>query len=267
MIRKQSENIIWYGWSLLENRNIQAGVTCRRTADGGDFNLALHTPGPKETVLKNRKDFARALGRREEDLTAAEQVHGRSVRVLTGEDRGRGAFSRESALQDTDALVLTDPALLGVIFTADCLPVILFDPHRRIGGVIHAGWKGAAAGIVTAALEKIRGETGSPAGEILAVTGPAIGSCCYQVDRPVFDAMTGRFPETGDAFIPDGPDHWRFSLEEAVRRQLLTRGVREEHIETAGICTCCSGEFFSWRGDGPDTGRMATFLTIGKEQT
>ncbi len=74
--------------------------------------------------------------------------------------------------------------------------------------------------------------------------------------------MTENYPETREAFTPDGRDHWRFSLEEAARRQLIQAGIKPDHIETAGLCTCCHRDFFSWRGDGSDTGRIGTFLSL-----
>ena len=169
---------------------------------------------------------------------------------------------QQTALESTDALILTEPELVGVIFTADCLPVILYDTKHNIGAVIHAGWKGMAGGIIPGTLKRMRDELDCSEADTIAVTGPGIRSCCYQVDTPVFRKMTENYPETLDAFTPDGQDHWRFSLEDAAKAQLITSGVSPLKIETAGLCTCCHEDFYSWRGDGPGTGRIGTFLSV-----
>ena len=254
MKKRSGNGIQWYAWNLLEQEGLTAGITCRQDTNGEDFNLALHVPCNINRTLENRRTLTDALRLPFESFTSGEQVHSLNSRILSE--------TQTESLPDTDALILTRPGILGVIFTADCLPVILYDRKNRTGSVIHAGWKGTAGGIVPLTLERMIRELGSRPEDILAVSGPAIGFCCYQVDRPVYDAMVSGWPETENAFTPDEKDHWRLSLETAVKSQLIRAGVKAYKIETAGICTCCHKDFYSWRGDGPKTGRMATFLSL-----
>lgn len=250
------EGICWYSWELLDSYGITAGTSCRETVEGENFNLALHTPDIKERVIRNRKKLTDALTLPSDSFTAGEQVHSCNSRILGSEKIKEG----EGCLKETDALILTDSALLGVIFTADCLPVILYDLKKETGAVIHAGWKGAAGGIVPLSIKKMERELGCSPAQMLAVGGPAIGPCCYQVDRPVFERLTKAYPETSDAFSPDGTKHWRLSLEEAVKLQMISAGICPDRIEMSGLCTSCHKDFFSWRRDGSKTGRIATFL-------
>ena len=166
----------------------------------------------KESILQNRRDLCVLLNLDKQAFTAGEQVHSCNSRILNN--------LPVEPLDETDALLVTAPGILAVIFTADCLPVILYDPAGKRGAVIHAGWKGMARGIIPSVLSRMVEELGSRKEDILAVTGPAIGSCCYQIDTPVFRIMTENFPETKNAFTPDGRNHWRLSLEKAAVQQL-----------------------------------------------
>ncbi|OQY34055.1 MAG: hypothetical protein B6241_06120 [Spirochaetaceae bacterium 4572_59] len=67
--------------------------------------------------------------------------------------------------------------------------------------------------------------------------------------------------------MPVGEGHWRLSLEESGRLQLINAGIHPDRIEISGLCTNCHSDFFSWRGDGRKTGRMATFLRTASRQT
>ncbi len=262
MIKKEKNGLTWYTWELAEKYGITAGTTCRSNRAGRPFNLALHTPGESDTVLGNRKYLMEALEREADAFTAGEQIHGIGSRIVLEKDRGRGAFEQKECFPGTDALITRESSLVPVIFTADCLPVVLYDTQKKAAAVIHAGWRGCAGGIVPATLSRMIHELDCKTENILGLCGPAIGACCYQIDTPVFRGITESWPETEKAFEPDGTDHWRFSLEDAVEGQLIQAGVKAEHVEKAGLCTCCHPDFFSWRGDGPETGRMGTFARL-----
>lgn len=257
MIRSEKNNFIIYRWPSLDRLGVNAF-----TAAG--LNTALHAPGtePREEILHHRALLSDAAGVAPESWVCGRQVHSSHGAVIRSSHRGRGAAAEEDALARTDALILSEPGLNGMIFTADCLPLVLYDTKRKIGALIHAGWRGAAAGIVIRVLDTMRDELGCHRKNILAAAGPAINACCYQVDRPVYTALTENFPETRGAFTPDGKDHWRFSLEQAVFYQLGAQGISEEQCEGSGLCSGCEEDLFSWRREGSETGRMATCLCL-----
>jgi len=244
-------------WESLNQYGIKAGSVT-------GINTALHAPSGvnREEILKNRKAFSEELGVDSSLWTCADQVHGCKSAVITQKERGRGAFSSSSALKQTDALILSEKGLGALIFTADCLPLVLVDFHRRIGAVIHAGWRGIAGGIIPSVLLRMCSELNCRIENILAAAGPAVDSCCYQIDRPVFEAITKAFPETEDAFTPDGLEHWRLSLEKAVFLQLTSRGISPDRIEGSGHCTACNKNLSSWRREGASSGRIGTFLVL-----
>lgn len=257
MIRREKEDIVLYTWPSLDRLGINAFTSA-------GLNTALHAAGnaSQNEIIHNRATLSHAAGLNPEEWICVNQVHSANSYSARTADIGRGALSARDAIQDTDALILTEPGLKGMIFTADCLPLILYDKKQNIGALIHAGWRGASSGIVPITLEKMIKKLGSEVEDILAAAGPAIDSCCYQVDLPVYKAMTETYPETEGAFAPDGTDHWRFSLENAAFRQLYAMGIEEEQCESSGLCSCCNKELSSWRREGAGAGRMASCLCL-----
>ncbi len=181
-------------------------------------------------------------------LASAKQIH--SARCLYAPAPGR--------LAEADALVTDRPGLLLGVRTADCLPLLVADPEHRAVAAIHAGWRGLVAGILAEALRRMAERFGSRPEALLVAVGPAIGPCCYEVGPEVAAQFRELFPERKDL-----SGRTRLDLAEAARRQLCALGVGEERLAVAGICTRCRAEeFYSWRRDGPRTGRMLSVIGI-----
>jgi YfiH family protein len=176
-----------------------------------------------------------------------QQEHGNAVHVIESGERPRTG----------DGLVLKEKGVIGVIRTADCLPVILYEPDRMIVAVVHAGWRGTAKRIVQRAVQAMVGAGGIPS-KMGALIGPGIGPCCYNVGRDVEKAF-------GDAgFAPDifvQKEGTTFlDLRKANRDMLQRQGIRE--IAEVNLCTSCSPDlFFSARRDG-NQGRQINFVQL-----
>jgi YfiH family protein len=144
--------------------------------------------------------------------------------------------------------------LVGVV-TADCVPVLLLDARRELVAAVHAGWRGAAAGILEASLERLRSVG---AGDVEAAVGPAAGGCCYQVGEEVRAAFRERSGDvTAAAWAADGA-RWRLDLRGAVRALLVTAGVAQ--VTVLGPCTVCGPGHHSYRRDGDRAGRQLSFI-------
>jgi YfiH family protein len=255
VIRSDKSGFILNSWPSLDRLGLKAGTVSGK-------NMAFHAPrgvNPEE-IRENRRQLSRELDLDPEQWICADQVHSCSSVLVEMKDRGYGALTASSAIPLTDALILGEAKLQGMIFTADCLPLILYDREKQIAALVHAGWKGTAGGIAPLVLERMCSELGCRKEEILAVAGPAIQDCCYQIDRPVYEGLTRPYPETRGAFSPDGPDHWRLSLEKAVFYQLQACGLKEDQLEGSSLCSCCEKDLFSWRREGRESRRMATFI-------
>jgi YfiH family protein len=176
------------------------------------------------------------------------QVHG--TRVVTVE--------ADAERPEADGLVSASHATRVGIVTADCAPVLLLATRRRVVAAVHAGWRGAAAGIVDEALAHLRRAFDVEPGEVEAALGPAIGACCYEVGPEVRAAFMERSGDTTtSAWRPVG-DRWMLDLRDAVDSLLRRAGVRE--IATIGPCTRCSSDYCSYRRDGAGCGRQVSFI-------
>jgi YfiH family protein len=180
-------------------------------------------------------------------LALPRQVHG---------SRALSAVSA-AARPEADALATATPGLLVGVVTADCMPVLLADRRRRVAAAVHAGWRGAAAGVLEAAVEHLSAAFGAPAGELDAVIGPAIAGCCYEVGAEVLDAFRARAGDTtAPAWTRRGGRH-HLDLRSAARCLLEAAGVRS--VAVLGPCTACGAGYHSYRRDGARAGRQVSF--------
>jgi YfiH family protein len=253
--------------NLDDHRDI---TCCTTTRLGGvssgvfaSLNLGLRSGDDPAAVRDNRAQLSLITNAFPDLLTFAKQVHGNNVAVVTGSEIGSGATETDTAIPATDALVTNIPDVPLVVLVADCCPIGLYDPVRRVVAMVHAGWRGTAAGIAAAAVVKMTEEFGSDPADLCAGIGPCIGVCCYEVGKEVYERFQQAFPEIVDeVFIAhDG----RFRLDLALSNQsiLETAGVAKNNIETAALCTSCNTElFFSHRAEKGKTGRFGALIML-----
>ncbi len=228
--------------------------------------MALHLGRDPTPILENRRALSKELNLDKNAWICADQTHSRNYALVSGKDRGRGARDSRDALPQRDALILGEPGLQGLIFTADCLGLIVYDKNLHRGALIHAGWRGTAGGIIQAVLMGMVHHLSSSLKDLLICASPAISSCCYQVNKTVYQGLTQNCPSSEEAFYPDGEVHgeprWRLNLEEAAFIELRGMGLSSEQMEGSGLCTCCHKELPSYRREGTHAGRLGTFLAL-----
>lgn len=213
------------------------------------LNVSFSVQDDPERVKLNRELAARAVGWDPGRIVSARQVHGRRAVAV-----GRG-FVGAPDLPDTDALVTDEPGVLLLLKFADCVPVILWDPVRRVVGLVHAGWRGTVLGTPAAALELMGQRYGSRPSDVVAGIGPSIGPCCYEVGAEVVGAVSKVFG--GTSVLQEADIGYRLDLWGANAETLMRAGVAEESISVAGICTRCRHDlFFSHRAAGGIAGRF-----------
>ncbi len=171
----------------------------------------------------------------------------------SGDDEPR-TLDRGHVVLDVDALVTDDPDVTLLITAADCAQVFVVDPRRPAVGLAHAGWRGTAAGVLTATVEAMGRHFGSDPAELRAAVGPCLGPCCAQFSDPHRELPAWCAP-----FIHgDHVDLWAMN-----RQQLLEAGLRPEHVAVAEVCTVCNRDlYFSHRGDRGRTGRFAAVIAL-----
>jgi len=226
------------------------------------FNTALHCGDDNEAVWTNRKRLCSALGTDFSAYTSGEQIHGSKGRVVKEGERGSGAYSYETSLKGTDALLTNRQGILLNIHVADCVPIILYDSTKRAGALVHAGWKGTADNIAERTVNQMVREFGSNPADIYGALGPSIGPCCFEVGEDTAEKLMKSFPYKGE-IISRRDNRIYGDLWKANKEQLILSGVKKENLESANICTCCRTDmFFSYRADGGITGRFSAFLLL-----
>jgi len=249
-------------WAAIDATGVvDAVVTTRHggvsTGVYASLNLGLHVGDDPANVITNRRLAAAAIGLELNDLVFCRQSHGATVAVVGAQHRGRGALSDSEAVDATDALVTTEPGVGLVVMVADCVPIVLVDPHARVLACVHAGWRGTVAGI-TAATVAAMVEQGADASRLVAGFGPAVAPHRYQVGADVHHAVTTGFgPRAANLIPPDGTGRWTFDVVAANRLALADAGVVPGNIHDTGIAdTTSSPGFFSDRHTRP-CGRFA----------
>jgi len=230
-------------WPALEASGADAAVTAR---DGGvssgpyaTLNLSLSVADDPARVLENRRRLASALSVSPGHFVFARQVHGAGVRIVGQADRGRGAFTLESAIADTDALVTTDPDTVLAILTADCVPIVLHDPVAGVLACVHAGWRGTVDRVPAAAVAAMS-SLGSRPSDVIAGLGPAADPARYQVGLDVHHAVTEAFGRAAATFIrpdPAAAGRWLLDLWAANRHVLREAGLPAARIHTTDLPT------------------------------
>jgi YfiH family protein len=165
-----------------------------------------------------------------------------------------------TVLPETDALLTKVPGVSLLMRFADCSSVFFFDPVRRVVGIAHAGWRGAAVGCVRATVRTMMEQFGCDPADVWAGIGPTIGPCCYEVGPEVVEAVQAACPPRADVVrYTNGRAH--LDLPGAVHAQLQVAGV--ERIEDCGLCTACRvDEFFSHRAERGRTGRFGVAMGL-----
>ncbi|MBN1828392.1 MAG: peptidoglycan editing factor PgeF [Deltaproteobacteria bacterium] len=237
-----------------------AFITRRCTVNGVDlprFTFSSREGDSPEIVAESWRRLSEAFEIPADRFISLRQVHG--TKIIVPEDVGRKG---NPPVFQGDGLAT---ALRGValsIRTADCVPLLLFDPRRCVVAAIHAGWRGTAAGIAKASVDLIVSRFGSDPGDLMALLGPAVGPCCYEVDGPVIDAFKNHERLT-DIMIDGCDGKARLDLEGANAVQLVGAGLDPARIDRAGICTACTTtHFFSHRKEGKKTGRQLNFIML-----
>ncbi len=228
------------------------------------LNLGFHVDDDPEAVLENRARFCKTIDAAPQSLTTAEQVHGSHVAVVEETDKGCGALDASTRLPRTDAMITKIPNIPLMVLIADCVSIGLYDHRQRAVGIVHAGWRGTADGIVRKTIEKMNEVFGSRPSEIIAGISPSIGPCCYEVGEDVIDAFHDAFPEAGEYFLENRKGNKaHLSLWRANVWQLVDAGVKNSNIETAELCTSCNPEaYYSHRAERGKTGRFGALIML-----
>jgi hypothetical protein len=237
--------------------NITASFTTRH---GGiskppftSANLAFHVGDNGVDVQHNHLLLSKELGYAMETLVFMSQIH--SDRIVVVDET-----MNFTTPPQCDALITNRPNTPLMVMSADCTPILLYDPCHNAIGAVHAGRAGALNEILPKALRTMANEYETKFDEIYVILGPSIHGCCYEINETIAE----------DVMEKGGKDALRRTEEKIfldvntiLMAQLETLGVKKEHIEVTDACTSCHHDtYFSYRADAQQTGRIAGVIVL-----
>lgn len=230
------------------------------TNNYSSLNLGYNSGDLPGNVVANRIKLSTVNEISPDRLVFPKQTHSATVKTITSLFFDQDKESRKRFLNETDAVITDLQGVCVAVKTADCVPILLFDPKRKVVAAVHAGWRGTVQNIVSMTINKMVKEFGCEPSSLFAGIGPSISPEVYEVGEEVWKQFA---PEFYHATNPVKPDKRLLNLWNANYHQLIIVGVPDDQIEVARMCTWSdSSRFFSARRDGAKTGRMATGIMI-----
>ncbi len=229
--------------------------------DYASFNVNSYCGDDFDDVKENRRSLCQLLEITTDHLIMPHQTHGTQIRLIDDHFLDQDDSGRHHLLEGVDALITRERKVCIGVSTADCIPLILYDPVHHACGVVHAGWRGTVARIVNHALSAMVEHFSSQPKDIMAVIGPGISLDAFEVGQEVYDAFSqSDFPMH---LIAVRYEKWHINLPLCNRLLLTDAGVADCHIHEAAVCTFNNPhEFFSARRLGVLSGRILTAIML-----
>jgi len=226
------------------------------------LNLGIKTEDTKNNAIKNIEKFVLAVGVELENLVMSDQIHSDIINVVNIDDKGKG-YTKERDYSGIDGLVTNIKGIPLMTIFADCVPIFFVDPIKKAIGVSHAGWRGTKLKIGKKTVNVMVSEYGSNPKDIIAVIGPSIGECCYEVDKRVIDEFNTSFVDTSTFVFPKEESKYQLNLWNANNIVLKEAGLLDENIIISNLCTGCNIDlFYSYRRENGNTGRMGAIIQL-----
>lgn len=225
------------------------------------LNLGTGRGDDRANVEENYRRFQRAIGCPQALLVKNRQIHSGLVRPVTA---AHAAPVGEPTVVEADGLVTNEPGVALAAFSADCIPILFYDPAARCIAAVHAGWRGTAAGIAANAVQMMGERYGCDPRNIRAAIGPGISPCCFETHADVPTALVEGLGPRGKVCIQALPgEKFRVDLKLANALWLEEAGLPPQNIQTCPACTACEPHlFWSHRKVGDARGSMAALICL-----
>jgi len=234
------------------HKNLVAFTTTKQSLE----KEAVRFTGDELSIYHdNRVQLASLLGINIEKLIFPRQTHSNSVCKLVD--------IPEDEIAETDALVTDQSGLCLCVQTADCVPVLLYDPVKKVAAAVHAGWRGTVGQILAETVDEMKTHYSCSEKDILAAIGPSIGPEVYEVGNEVAEAALASIPKAEQTLHKNASGKYHFDLWEANRLILLNCGLLKRNIEVLEECSFLESEkYYSARREGVQTGRMVSGIML-----
>jgi YfiH family protein len=240
----------------------QGGVSMGNYAS---FNISPFSGDNPENANKNKEILCKQLGIDVEKLIIPYQTHGTKILEINDLFFQLSQYEKTQALNGIDALFTHQPNVCIAVTTADCVPLLFFDPQKQVIAVAHAGWRGTCSKIAEKTVHNLINKFNCNPADIRVVIGPSISSKVYEVGKEVVD----NFENAGfdiSRIVSIRNQSFYLDLWEANQQSLQSVGILYDHIEISGICTYTEHErFFSARRLGIKSGRITSGIMMKGE--
>jgi hypothetical protein len=225
------------------------------------FNINRYCGDDDKDIRTNREALCRLLNIADDRLIMPHQVHLTRVAKIDEAFMALTATKRQDVLEGVDALMTNLSGVCIGVSTADCIPVLLYDPIHHASCAIHAGWRGTVQRIVVKAVEAMMQDYGTQPQQLVAQIGPGIHLDSFEVGDEVYEA----FAQAGFDMesISKKCDKWHIDLPECNRLQLIATGLMPQSVKVSPVCTFQQAtDYFSARRLGINSGRIFTAINI-----
>ncbi len=224
------------------------------------LNFDPHGGDSRENILQNKLILGSALELDPDRIFLANQVHGDQVLILN-EDPSDGASKFHHL--DYDAILTQQKGVAIGVLTADCLPIMVYDPVQGVIGIVHSGWRGTCLNIMGNVVSKLRKVFNVEPDNIVVGLGPCIGDCCYEVDVKVVRSIKNSTNRWKEFIRPLKANRYSLDLVGLNIHHLLQAGIPQTNIVRVNACTACNSKiFFSHRASRGKTGRQLNFIQL-----
>lgn len=229
--------------------------------------LALHIAGSEYDFRYLTRgdeiadDFERVLvemGISPQAVYSGHQVHGANVAYADGENGEEFVFGK--VFPDTDGLITDKPGIALMVKYADCTPIVLFDPKKKVLAALHSGWRSTVQRISQKAIGRMVDEFGCNKEDIFVFLGPSIDQANYEVGPEVYEAFEG-FDERDSFFLPRN-GKYLLSMSDANRSLVIEAGIPQGNVEVCRLSTFTDPRLHSSRGEGKDYGLNGLFVMM-----
>ncbi len=230
--------------SFLTYKNIVHGISLKTLG-------SMKRQDDQQIDRKKLALFAKSLGINDK-IICMRQIHSGTVSLIDDLDHLQ--------ISETDGLMSNKKHIPLAVLTADCLPILFFDPKNEAIGIAHAGYKGLLSHIIENMIHRFVSSFKSDPKDILVGVGPSIEMTCYEVGEELIDQFQKTFPKFKNTFVKkDG--QFYLGLREIAEQCFEKEGILKENIEVMDICTKCDINFYSYRSGDKD-GRFVSIISL-----
>ncbi len=237
------------------------------------FNINNYCGDDPAAIQKNREALCHLLGIEDKRLLMPHQVHRAEVAYINTSFLDLTPEEQKGKLEGIDVIITNIPGICIGVSTADCIPILLYDPRHGVVAAVHAGWRGTVQRIAEKAVAAMTACYGSQHSDVVAQIGPGISLKSFEVGQEVYDAFAakGFCMEEISRLMPssqgiENEEKWHIDLPACNRLQLLEAGLQNEQIHTLPVCTYEQhADYFSARRLGIHSGRIFTGIMLKEE--